>query len=154
MRSIVLINGLILGSIVMAISCVSDSEGSGTSTGPTEDDSIAADEVDFDDVHAGGAAVDATSSMVIDEEPHEITEAQIDSSGRVSVEKLSCGLSILVFREYTDYWIRNCFEDATLGQVISLYEDALYVSEHQLAPSFATVSGSVRGRVLRFRRRQ
>ncbi len=152
MRSIVLINRLILGSIIMASSCVSGSVDDEPAIGPTEGGPIGADEVRFDGAPAGGA-VNAVGSMVIVEEPHELSEEQLDSNGQLKTEMLSCGLSILVFSDYTDYWIRNCFEHEIIGQVITLYDDELYISEDHAILAFATVSGSVRGRVLRLRRR-
>lgn len=135
MRSIVLINRLILGSIIMASACVGDSVDDGPVIGPTEGEHLAADEVG------------------LEEEPHEITRDQLDANGQVKTETLSCGLSILVFSDYTDYWIRNCFELGIRAQVVTLFEDVLYLGDEQAVLSFSTVSGSVRGRVLRLRRR-
>lgn len=153
MRSIIPINRFILGSIIMASSCVGGSVDDGTIIDPTEGDPIAADEIGLDDVRAGGASIKAVGAMVIEEEPHEISEEQLDSNGQVRAETLSCGLSILAFSDYTDYWIRNCFEHEIQGQVVTLLDDVLYLGEDHAVLAFGTVSGSVRGRVLRLRRR-
>lgn len=88
-----------------------------------------------------------------DEAPHAIGQAQLDARGEVVTEALPCGLSVLQLDDHASYWIRNCAEHGIHGQVITLNDEELYADEEHAVAAHRTVSGSVRGRVLRLRRR-
>lgn len=141
MQNLALINILITSSIFIASSCASG---------------VAIDEPDVaqDEPFAVDEEERWEEEHWIDEDPHEITEEQLDPSGRVKPESLSCGLSILPLSDHTDYWIRNCFEHDILGQLITVIDEEQYISEEHEIVAHGLVSGSVRGRVLRLRRRR
>jgi hypothetical protein len=138
MRNLALIKILIISSIFISPSCVS-----GVAIGESEPDTTP------DDLSATDKDPDW-----IEEVPHEITEEQLVSTGQVNPELLPCGLAILPLSDHTDYWIRNCFEHDILGQLVTVIDEEQYISEEHEIVAHGLVSGSVRGRVLRFRRRR
>jgi hypothetical protein len=82
----------------------------------------------------------------------ELLAADQPGDGRDQIDEARELTTLAVF-DKTYYWIRNCYDYPIERQVIALYDDELYAGEYHSIAVGLTVSGSVRGRVLRLRRR-
>ena len=96
------------------------------------------------------AALDAPEEQEL--LPRAITEDELDAYGEVIPEALPCGLSVLEVDYETEYWIQNCRMSTMGGSVISLYKEHEELGAPVDVKASSLVSGTVRGRVLRFRR--
>ncbi len=137
MRSPALINSLVLVLLFIASSCVSSPDGDPALTS-TEEQLLAPEP--------------KNPVQSLGEESSLYNEGQLDANEVAVGSDLPCGLSILPFDDHTDYWIRSCYEYETRWQVIASDEGEVYDGEIHTIEAFRTVSGSVRGRVLRLRR--
>ncbi len=139
MRNSILVNSLILISLAVSPSCVSGVADEGAPLGSTDEHILAPEQT------APLQSLDEQAAPYDDEGP-------LGANEEAAGAGLPCGLSTLQFEDHTVYWIRSCYQYKTHWQLIILDEGTVYDGKIHTIEALGTVSGSVRGKVLRVRR--
>lgn len=128
MRTSILAKLLFLVTLAAAPACLSDFEGAAP-LGSTEGHVFAPAQV-----------------------PGEHDGDQLDANEEAAESDHPCGLSTLSSGDHTDYWIRSCYEHETGWQIVVFDGDTVYDDKIHMVAPLGTVSGSVRGKVIRAKR--